>query len=211
VEHIVASTDSASVSLLYPEGQLFPRIFWAAKSDSVLGAIPSYMLNSTFSKSFGFAPLIDHHYVRLRDGDISTCRESCYWHYMFDVKLNTSLNRCPSKIVFKRGLEVLDDRQKDPQHLSFNDSQLPMDEAQATRRIKELASVIKKGKWTYFLTITVNDNETPGVREITQAIREVADGDENLQMELTKKFPAIHTPRMGALCQVFFPRNSDAQ
>ena len=47
IEHIVASTNSASVSLLYPEGQLFPRIFWCSKSGSVLGAIPSFMLNTS--------------------------------------------------------------------------------------------------------------------------------------------------------------------
>jgi len=109
MEHIVASTNSARVSLLYPEGQLFPRIFWCAKSGSVLGAIPSFMLNTVSMHPFGLASLNDHHVVRLRDGDILTSRESVYWHYMFDVKLNAALNHAPSKLVFKRGLEVLDD------------------------------------------------------------------------------------------------------
>jgi len=79
LEHVVASTNSASISLLYPEGQLFQIIFWCAKSGSVLGAIPSFMITIS-NKPFGFASLIDHNYVRLRDGDILTSRESNYWH-----------------------------------------------------------------------------------------------------------------------------------
>ena len=92
---------------------------------------------------------------------------------MFDVKLNTALNHAPSKLVFKRGLEIFEGKD---QSASMEQTRLPMDEAEATRRVKELASLLKKGKWNYFLTITVNDQETPGVRMITRAIRQLAHG-----------------------------------
>jgi len=52
--------------------------------------------------------------------------------------------------------------------VSSSNGDLPMDETESTRRLKELTSLLKKGKWTYFRTITCNDNETPGVREITR-------------------------------------------
>jgi hypothetical protein len=185
LEHIVASTNSASVSLLFPEGQLFPRIFWCSKSGSVVGAIPSFMLNTSLSHPFGLASLKEHHYVRLHDGDILTSRESGYWHYLFDVKLNSELNRAPSKLVFKRGLEIFESTDRS---VSPAESHLPMDEAESTRRVKELASLLKKGKWTYFVTVTVNDHETPGIRMITRAIHQVADGDSQMEKELTDNF-----------------------
>lgn len=49
-----------------------------------------------------------------------------------------------------------------------------MDESEATRRVKELASLLKKGPWHYFLTLTCNDRYTPGVRVITKAIEAFA-------------------------------------
>lgn len=49
-----------------------------------------------------------------------------------------------------------------------------MDESEATRRVKELASLLKKGSWHYFVTVTCNDAFTPGVRMITRAIRQIA-------------------------------------
>jgi len=174
LEHIVASTNSASVSLLYPEGQLFPRIFWYAKSGSVAGAIPSFMLNTSINCALGLASVSQHQYVRMRDGDILTSRESPYWHFLFEVALNTSLNKVPSKLVYNRGLEILENDGKKSFCESAVDTRLPMCEGEATRRIKELSCLLKKGQWTYFLTLTVNDKETPGVREITEAIRDYA-------------------------------------
>ena len=185
LQHIVSSTNDASVSLLYPEAQLFPRIFWCEKYGSVVGAIPSFMLNSTSEWQAGIASLKEHHNIRMRDGDLLTSKQNGYWHYLFDMKLNLALNATPSSIIFKRGFEFLEEPKKDIDvGTSSPQSHLPMNEAESIRRIKELASLLKKGKWTYFLTITVNDSETPGVREITQAIKAKANGDELLEGEL---------------------------
>ena len=52
-----------------------------------------------------------------------------------------------------------------------------MDESEATRRVKELASLLKKGSWTYFITLTINDTETPGVGKITKAMKKFAERD----------------------------------
>jgi hypothetical protein len=189
IEHIVALTNSPSVSLLYPEGQLFPRIFWCSLSGSVVGAMPSFCLNTGIKCPADIASITQHQYIRIRDGDILTSRESPYWHYMFDVKLNAKLNKVPSRIVFKRGLEAMEGNKSSLIiGEGTSDAHLPMDEAEATRRIKELASLLKKGKWTYFMTLTVNDAETPGVREITLAIRDLASGDAVKERELTENF-----------------------
>lgn len=179
LEHIVATTDSPCSSLLYPEGQLFPRIFWAADNDSILGAMPSFMLNCNRSKFPLLASLADHTFVRIRDGCLLTARENGYWHYLFDLKLNTALCNASSKMVFKRGLEFLleqgnGDRSAPQSDRSSQETSLPMDESEATRRVKELASLLKKGPWHYFLTLTCNDMHTPGVRVITRAMESYA-------------------------------------
>lgn len=179
LEHIAATTNSPCASLLYMEGQLFPRIFWDATDDAIVGAMSNFMLNCATSKFPSLASLADHTFVRLRDGCLLTAKENAYWHYLFDLKLNTALCHASSRMVFKRGLEFLLEQgnggRSAPQcDRSSQQSRLPMDESKATRRVKELASPLKKGPWHYFLTLTCNDVHTPGVRVITRAIESFA-------------------------------------
>jgi len=149
IEHIAAMSGDASVSLLYPEAQIMPRIFWNARSNSVVGAIPSCLLN-VGSKYGGIADLSQHQYVRIRDGDILTSRECGYWHYMFDLQLNTQLNSVPAAAVMRRGPEfLLEPRGKFETGQCTIRSELPMNDVESTRRVKELASLLKKGKWHF--------------------------------------------------------------
>ena len=105
LEHIVTVMDNACASLLYPEGQLFPHIFWALKNNAILGAMPSFLLNMAASKFPSLAPVSEHIFVRLRDGCLLTTKENAYWHYLFHHKLNKLLNHSSSKMVFKHCLE----------------------------------------------------------------------------------------------------------
>ena len=181
LQHIVSITDNACISLLYPEAQLFPRIFWKSQDSSVVGSIPSFMLNCFFNNSDnGIASLQEHNSIRMKDGDLLTSKQNTYWHYLFDLVLNQQLLRCSSSLVLKRGLEFLledDCGVKSGSQWRGQESHLPMDEYEATRRIKELASLLKKGSWDYFITLTINETETPGVRKITEAIRQYAEHD----------------------------------
>jgi predicted GIY-YIG superfamily endonuclease len=189
LQHIVSVTSSPCVSLLYPEAQLFPRIFWSAKSNSVFGAIPSFLLNCSQKPATGIATLDQHLYVRMRDGDILTSRENGYWHFVFDLRLNKALNRVPSNVVLKHGLELLYGNDvRDNFGTMTTESRFPMDEGEATKQVRELVSLLKKDKWTYFLTLTVNDMETPGVREITRAIKRAAGGDDKIERDLIDSY-----------------------
>ena len=190
LEHIVAVSGNACVSLLYPEAQLFPRIFWHSRLESVSGAIPSFVLNRASSGFGGLASLAEHLHVRLRDGDVLTAKENCYWHYVFDILLNNALCGTSAQLVFRRGLEFLaeNNEQAFNGQPAYHQPRMPMDETEAVRRVKELASLLKKGKWHYFLTITVNDYETPGIREITKAIHKYAGDDAEKLQSLTNAF-----------------------
>jgi hypothetical protein len=148
------------------------------------------MLNCSDQSDYGLASLSEHHAIRIRDGDVLTSKENGYWHYLFDIMLNGQLNRSSSKMVFKRGVEFLLEQDQHNNHRSqcSGESKLPMDEAEATRRVKELACLLKKGKWTYFITLTVNESETPGIREITRAIHDFADGDDDKVSDLVDAY-----------------------
>ena len=186
LQHIVATSNNASVSLLYPESQLFPRIFFACRENSAIGALPSFLLNSDVSF---LAPSAEHYLIRMKDGDLLTSKEHIYWHYLFDVKLNSKLKNNSSTLVFKRGFEFLleKDSLSTGECIKHN-AKLPMDEFESIRRIKELSSLLKKGSWSYFMTLTCNDMHTPGIAEITMAIKQFANGDEKKLEELTDSY-----------------------
>ena len=61
-ERILSMNNSCSVPLAYPEGALFPSIFWRMAFDgSIVGALPGALLtDSTTLKANGFASLYDH-------------------------------------------------------------------------------------------------------------------------------------------------------
>lgn len=155
----------------------------------MIGALPSFMLNTSNSSMSFLASAAEHYLLRMKDGDLLTSKENIYWHYLFDISLNTKLQNNSSVLVFKRGFEFL--LEKD----SLNSgeclkhfSKLPMDEYESVRRVKELACLLKKGSWSYFMTLTINETFTPGVRKITQAIKESARGDDDEFSELTDSY-----------------------
>ena len=59
LQRIVATSIGKSVSLLYPEGVLFPSIFWRMQAGSIVGAIPATLLTENTGR-YGFASLSQH-------------------------------------------------------------------------------------------------------------------------------------------------------
>jgi hypothetical protein len=73
------------------------------------------------------------------------------------------LNRVPATLVFKRGFEfLLEPRSMLATGQKTMDTNMPMDESASAKRVKELASMLKSGSWTFFTTITCCDLYTPG-------------------------------------------------
>ena len=69
----MSSTDNPSISLLNPEANLYPSIFFISKDDNILGCIPNYIykMNADSSTS-NIASLKAHNYARGRDGTLAT-------------------------------------------------------------------------------------------------------------------------------------------
>jgi hypothetical protein len=86
---------------------------------------------------------------------------------------------------------------------SANEAKLPMDNVESTRRVKELAALLKKVPWTYFFTITVYETETPGIREITRAISDIAEDDEQRRGDMVDAYLPFASARIGRIRQSF--------
>ena len=59
LQRIVTTSIGESVSLLFPEGILFPTIFWLMREGFLVGAISATLLNEN-SKKYGFATIPQH-------------------------------------------------------------------------------------------------------------------------------------------------------
>ena len=172
LQTICSRTPQWIVPLLYPEAQLFPRIFWNIQAGSFVGALPAVMFTELGqrSKTLDIAPLKDHLLVRLMDGSIMTSHDISYMQFNFDVLLNTVLNGNSAVIACKRGLEHLT-RQHNTQRLADKESILQLDELDARREVKRLSAILRsEGAWHYFVTLTCNDSATMGVWPIRAAI-----------------------------------------
>lgn len=107
MQHKVNMTKQPGVSFIYPEGQLILTIFWKENNCSVVGAIPSFLCSPHNKAACGTAPIDEHNYVRIGDGDSLTSKENGYWHYMFDMIVKSRLNCNLSMLVLNPGVEFL--------------------------------------------------------------------------------------------------------
>jgi predicted GIY-YIG superfamily endonuclease len=173
LQSICANTPEWTVPLLYPESQLFPRIFWHMNRPAVTGALPAFMFTDTAQtsrKNLNVAPLKDHMYVRLMDGSLLTSRDFLYLQFNFDVALNSVLNRNSATIACHKGLEHLT-RDHSTQRMHDKENILGLDELDARREVKRLSALLRsEGAWDYFVTLTCNDSATMGVWPIRAAI-----------------------------------------
>ncbi|CAG0901954.1 unnamed protein product [Cyprideis torosa] len=147
----VRTGKSPAVSLLWTEANLFPTIFFKNYNESIPGALPFHMYDAGPKKHLpGTASLLAHNRVRLYDGDLQTSRSFGYLHFMFDIVANDRLNHQSSELVFRRGFEHL--AEKGGIGASPMQTVLEYDEFDSSRKIKELAAMMKKAPWHTFYT-----------------------------------------------------------
>ena len=154
------------IPMLYPEGMIFPSIFWKATegSCSILGAIPSSLLTNS-SRNYGIANVRDHMRNRLTLSGTATSTSQHYMHYAYDSCVNLTLNNQDSRIVLNRGLTVGEDKKSSLQVKSKNDSFLS-DSIDSKQMVKNLCSSMRYHKMSFFLTFTCNQAENFGVAPV---------------------------------------------
>ena len=177
LQSICSKSPQFSVPLLYPEGMLFPTIFWAQANNSIIGAIPSAFYSNITDHTHiaTVSSLRDHFLVRVMDNTLLTSHDFHYLQFAFDTLLNCDLNRNSAVVACQRGLEAIVRHG----HKLFPDGQesiLKFDEIDARREVNRLVATLRtNGAWTYFITLTCNDSATPGVAPLRKAIAHQAD------------------------------------
>ena len=94
-----------TIPLIYPEGMLYPDIFYSGTVDhSIIGAIPAAMLRDPgILKHHGVASLESHMRCRLGNpGLLSSCNPK-YHLFLLDIFSNFCLRGCDSRVILRRG------------------------------------------------------------------------------------------------------------
>jgi hypothetical protein len=105
VERIVSTSSTHSVPLVYPEGALFPSLFWHMCPDgSIPGAIPGALMTSNQKlKKYGFATLYDHMRTRVLNTQLISSTDYCYQFYAMDACINFGIRGHDTRVILSRG------------------------------------------------------------------------------------------------------------
>ena len=133
-----------------------------SETSSPVGAIPSYFFNlGVEHDQTGIASIDDHLFIRLRDGSLHTSHSIDHIHFAFDIALNNKLSHESSELLLKRGFEHLTD--KGINGVQMEETGVEYDEHDSSRKIKELAALMKHKPWDFFYTYTASDSTSPGL------------------------------------------------
>ena len=156
LQRIVSTAGHQSVPLLYPEGMLFPSLFWKGHEDgSIEGAIPSgFWRDKGFCGKYGYAGIEDHMRTRLLNSSLHMSCNPDYIFFAFDAINNVTSRGIDSRFIFKRGFEhMLGDSSI---HRMANDHSLGSKVIDSRKTVAELSSMIREEEPTYFYTHTCN-------------------------------------------------------
>ena len=150
---------------------LFPSIFWKSAKDncSILGAIPSSLLNSNINKD-GFASIQQHIRTRLTCPANAMKSDPRYITHCYDVMANMAASQSDTRMVINRGLTTSKDKYGNLGVRSTNDSSL-LGTVDSKQMVKNLCTSQKYIKWDYFLTFTANQSCHFGLKKIKQWLK----------------------------------------
>jgi hypothetical protein len=153
--------------MVYPESLLFPRLFPVTHNQAPVGAMPLPMMIAPWSghkRKTGLGTFMEHIALRIRNPRLPHAQYQQYRAFLFSAKMNLQLCHHPLRMLMKRGPEELAPPKTT---VGFNpdaSSDFLSEDIGLKRRGRELAAMIRDhGMWSYFVTLTCNIAETPGV------------------------------------------------
>ena len=165
VQSIAATVPGNCIPLLYPEGMLFPSIFWKSLNDgSIIDAVPSCIMTQQNVHTNGFAMHRDYYRARLTSPGTQTSTNPRYISHVFDVLENVSMNNTDSRLVLNRGL-VVSSSESGLSLCNRSEDRL-YDSVDSKKMVRNLCSSQKYHKQTFFLTFTCNQKKHPGLRKL---------------------------------------------
>jgi hypothetical protein len=186
LQRLVSAFPGRSIPLVYPEGMLFPDIFYADDGENnILGAIPAVLLHdpSWLSRN-GFQSLESHFKSRLSNANLMTAGNPKYHFFVFDTMSNLGLRGCDTRLVLSRGFAELqgtggvkfrgvDDLIFDTEHVDGRDT------------VNKVSAFVAQQKVAYFVTHTLSMGTHFGIKIIwdwlvsDDLLRIVCDGTES--------------------------------
>ena len=173
LQKICSTSFGNSIPLLYPEGLLFPSIFYSAAGDkcSILGAIPSSLLSEGVTK-FGFRNIPEHIRTNLTSPLCSTNSNPRYIAFSYDMAVNLACNREDTRCIINNGLTVADSKTGGGLGVRGKEDSTLLDSVESKRMVKNLCSAQVHHKMDVFLTFTCNMKKHFGTKVIKNWIDE---------------------------------------
>ena len=168
LQQIVSTCNDESIPLIYPEGMLFPSIFYKMLDDgSLLGAIPSSLLTHAGSQH-GIASARDHITNRISLPSSTSSTDPRYLCYVYDMATNLTMCNLDTRLILNRGLNVgKGGRNTHLSNSNSNGSHLT-DSIDSKQNVKNLCASQKYHPMHFFLTFTCNQKSHFGVKPIKQ-------------------------------------------
>ena len=102
----MSTCNDESILLIYPEGMMFPSIFYKMLDDgSLLGTIPSSLLTYAGSQH-GKASVRDHITNRILLPSSTLSTDPRYLCYVYDMVVNLTMCNLDTRLILNRGLNV---------------------------------------------------------------------------------------------------------
>ena len=165
LQQIVSTSKGHAVPLVYPEGMLFPSIFWTDTEDgSLVGALPAAIMASKKEcRAFGFASMQDHIQSRLTNPTLRCFTDPRYIFYAYDCVSNINLRGEDARIILSRGFVESQGRGglKANRNRQFN-----TDAVDSRPVVNRLAAALREKNFTYFFTQTVNQSGFFGIKPV---------------------------------------------
>ena len=196
IERVVSVPDIGTVPLLYLEGILFPSIFWHLphSSGGILGSIPTALFcQHETRKQFNVASIADHAKTRLKSIGNTASTDPRYLSFIYDSLANGAIEGQDTRVVLSRGFEEsmgpagLRLRNKDDDFLT--------DTIDNRQNVHNLCASEKENPSTFFLTLTCNQREHFGIKNIKRYV----DSCDSLQNYLN--FHMSHHPKSSVLSE----------
>ena len=171
LQSIASTKVGESLPLLFPEGMLFPSIFYKMieKDGSICGAIPCSLFTGIKS-DHGFASIQDHVKSRLTNPSSTTSTSPSYISYCYDKITNLTLNHQDSRIILNRGLTVDKEERNGIGVRGKSDSTL-FQGLDSKRAANNLCAAQTKHNFTYFLTFTCNQEKHFGIKKLRHHLK----------------------------------------
>ena len=147
------------MSLLYPEGMLFPSIFWRMYEGSIVGAIPATLLNENASK-YGFANIAQHTRCRLTSSGYQTSTNASYITWCYDAVCNEATNHSDTRMVINKGLTASKEESSGLKLRGGSNTSPLLDSIDSKQVIKQLMASQKYHPFSHFFNFYLQYEKT---------------------------------------------------